>query len=218
MPRSLIGDALHESWVHWRAKYPYRIVNGKMTDQPSNPGDYMMATYPGRYKDRNSARRTYNKIYTGESSGRNLSLYNTRKYKTPLYMKRGTPGGRAASGAIHGEIGTTVRVTVFFYDSPEALQEAVDTAGESNHPFDTRSFIADTQTKMTRDDYPYYTGLINNAAEQKISEWEEHYPITDYRLIEWTIIPITYTTNITHLDYYNLSDEFGYNDDYTESE
>jgi hypothetical protein len=188
-----VGYSLLAGYSRWKDRNPYVNIEGKSV--PSNSGDYMKIVYSDRYQNssRDTARRTFNKITSGESSGRNLSLYNVKQYEPPKYLPARVHGGRRGTRTFF-EYGPTrakskrygaaritgeeaiYRVVVYYYYDEHSFNRAVDTNGVDNQFGDSRSFNAYTNKHYTREDRPLVMSLIIEAVDDRMLTWEENSP------------------------------------------
>jgi len=197
------GKNLNIQYEDWVSKHPTSVdpATGKVRD--TNPGDFMMTYFPDRYPAnkpgvRDNARRTFNKIVTGESTGRNLSGENYAPYKVPVYIKR----DRVKPGAIK-ELGTTLRVTAYFYDDEDSRDAAI--MGE-NKPAVTKSVNFHTRKKLVRDDFANIGPLLHDQMEDEVLPmWEQRYPLPPWHRFEYTPVPIIYTTHTIEIDELDLT-------------
>jgi hypothetical protein len=214
------GESLGRGYKVWKTTHQVR-EDGKAT----NSGDYMIYLYPDRYneKNRDSGRRTFNKITTGESSGRNLSLYNIKEYEPPKYLRKTTYTGqpiakakRYGAARITGEE-AIYRVQVYYYYDQESFDQAVETNGRINMFGDTRSFNAYTNKHYTRAERPFVMLELQQAAESKILMWQIESPPKEgwsATRIEVTPIPADVSGKAINLDDmvmedYDMDEDYG---------
>ena len=199
------GQNLEHRYGIWYQAHPTTYLTGEQNQ--SNAGDFMKATFPEKYQDRSrdTARRAFNKITAGETTGRNINYYQPKKYVVPRSYRAAPPK------AIRGEY--NYRVDVYYYNDEESYKQAVRTDGEINQFSVARTFNMSGHKKLSRG--PDWL-LVQELADAKTEEWEEGSPpyganttqhLTDFqwRRLEVTLVPAIFTTeNIIDLDNYDL--------------
>jgi hypothetical protein len=149
----------------------------------------MIARYPGRWSNRDSARRAYNKIVAGETSGVRIQKQPTirQKWERP----------RSLRAIIKAERGVKYfNVTIYWYATEQAYLEAQRSKLSNNDYQTSRSFVAYTYKLLHATDYPEVERRIVAAADDRIMVWDMvspgKVPMELPYLVKWVPEPTTY--------------------------
>jgi hypothetical protein len=151
-------------------------------------GQFMQSAYPEqKYKNESSARRQFNKVITGETSGQRIE----KRGGVPRIVSEITHGkhkGRLVGGGLEG----LWKINVHYkYDDEDTGEQATPTpcdtcenAGVENHS-DVRSFIATSYYYRTMEDLPYLNIIVPGVAAEYLEKWQQRgsMPVNYYDMI-----------------------------------